>query len=110
MEFRELLCPYEDRPGHVCKAHLTDIEANVPITVITRCRKKHIDDKKRLIVFTQDLNGVVHYHHLEDEKKRRMFYTASQTVMISEDGNSVERFKKLPERPIKKLPERPNTD
>jgi hypothetical protein len=100
MEFRELLCPYEDRPGHVCKAHLTDVEANVPVTVITRCRKKHIDGEKRLIVFTQNGEGLIRYHHLKDEKKKRAFYTASQTVMISEDGNDrVERHKKLPEFP-----------
>lgn len=100
IEFRELLCPYEDRPGHVCKAHLTDVEANVPVTVIARCRKKHFDGKKRLIVFNQDGAGLVRYHYLEDEKKKRAFYTSSQTVMISEDGNKrVERHKKLPEFP-----------
>lgn len=87
MEFKELICPYEDRPGRTCKAHLTDIEANVPVTVVCRCRQKHSDGKKRLIVFTQDREGVIRYHQIEDEKKHRTFYTASPTVMICEDGN-----------------------
>lgn len=100
MEFRELLCPYEDRPGHVCKAHLTDVEANVPVTVIQRCRKKHLDGKKRLIVFAQNGEGLITYYHLEDEKKRRAFYTASQTVMISMD-EGIERAER---HKISKLP------
>ncbi len=87
MEFKELTCPYEDRPGRTCKAHLTDIEANVPVTVICRCRQKHSDGKKRLIVFTQNAYGLITYYQLPDESKHRAFYTASPTVMVCEDGN-----------------------
>lgn len=85
-ELREIRCPYPSSTGQICRAHLVDIEANCTGTIVTRCRNKHADGLKRLILLKLE-DGLVKYKRLPDEKSNRRQYTADETVMISEDSD-----------------------
>lgn len=59
MMYRPVHCPLTNQSGHVCGAHLGDIEADVNVSFVLRCRQKHQDGEKKKILFTQNDSGTI---------------------------------------------------
>lgn len=73
MVYRPLYCPCVNDNGHVCNAHLADIESDVQIVVVVRCRQAHLGDgKKRVLQFTQHVNGTI-AHRVMPENEERVY-------------------------------------